>query len=188
MSHLTDEEMALQVQHGETYWFAVLVERYEAKMVRYAKKFLFGYDDTQDVVQDIFIKAYTNIQSFDPNRRFSPWLYRIAHNEFINAIRKKGRDKVSFFDPDVLFPNLASEEEPKEHDHVELKKALDVCLDKIDIKYREPLVLYYYEEQDYQEIAEIMRIPISTVGVRIKRGKDALKKIMNETFPEYEHE
>jgi RNA polymerase sigma-70 factor (ECF subfamily) len=188
MSHLNDEELALRVQQGETYWFSVLVERYESKMIRYAKKFLFGYDDTQDLVQDIFIKAYTNIQSFDSSRRFSPWLYRIAHNEFINAIRKKGRDKISFFDPDILFPHIASEEQTNDPESKELKLALDKCLDKIDIKYREPLVLLFYEEMNYQEIADVLRIPVSTVGVRLNRGKAILKKVMSEQYPDYEQQ
>jgi RNA polymerase sigma-70 factor (ECF subfamily) len=186
MSELTDEELVLRVQHGQTQWFAFLVERYEAKMERYAKRFLFGYDDIQDVVQDIFIKAYTNIQSFDTKRRFSPWIYRIAHNEFINTIRKKGTEHITFFDADTLFPQATKEEEQRELHAEEMKKALEMGLDKIDIKYREPLVLYYYEEIDYQEISEILHVPISTVGVRLKRGKEALKKVFNEAYPHYE--
>jgi RNA polymerase sigma-70 factor (ECF subfamily) len=183
MATLTDEEIALRVQHGETHWFAFIVERYEAKMVRYARKFIFGADDLEDLVQEVFIKAYTNIQSFDSKRKFSPWLYRIAHNEFLNAIRKKGREKITFFESDTLFPHPIYEEERPEAEIAELKKALDTCLDKIDVKYREPMVLYYYEELDYQEIAEIMHIPVATVGVRLKRGKDNLKKIFNELHP-----
>ena len=86
------------------------MQRYEAKLARYAKKFLTHPDDCQDVVQEVFIKAYTNIKSFDHSRRFSPWIYRIAHNEFINTIRKKQREPVSFFDTDIVFPHPAAKE------------------------------------------------------------------------------
>ena len=89
MPKKTDEETVLQVQDGDTESFGILVERYEAKMMRYAHRFLFGYHDAEDLMQEVFIKAYTNIQSFDTKRRFSSWLYRIAHNEFINAIKRK---------------------------------------------------------------------------------------------------
>src|SRR4051812_34215665 len=105
MTDQTDEAITLQVQAGNMDLFGVLVERYEPKLQRYAKRFLFGYEDSQDIVQDVFLKAFTNLQSFDPSLRFSPWIYRIAHNEFINAIKKKGREPLTFFDPDTLLPH-----------------------------------------------------------------------------------
>ncbi len=177
-SDKTDEVIAAEVQSGNTSLFGILVERYETKLLRYAKRFLFGYEDAEDQVQEVFIKAYSNIQSFDVSRSFNSWIYRIAHNEFINAIKKRGREPLSFFDPDTLFPHPT---DPHQADHEvqanELKAMLDSCLNQLDPKYREPLVLYYYEELDYLEIAEIMRIPTSTVGVRLRRGKEHLQTI-----------
>lgn len=173
----TDEEIAKLVQQGDIQSFGLLVERYEEKMMRYARKFLFGYQDREDQVQEVFLKAYTNIQSFDHNRLFSTWLYRIAHNEFINAIKKKGREPFPFLDPDTLFPHPISRDNPhKDLSERETKEMLDKILDRLDAKYREPLVLYYFEDLDYQKISEIMRIPVSTVGVRLARGKALLKK------------
>jgi RNA polymerase sigma-70 factor (ECF subfamily) len=189
MADRTDEDIALMVQRGDTQSFEVLVARYEAKMLRYARKFLFGFgpDDIKDVVQDVFIKAYMNIQSFDAKRTFSPWLYRIAHNQFINMLRKRGTEHITFFDADTLFPHADHEDtEIRRHELAELKEMFDKCLDKLDPKYREPLVLYYFEEVDYQEISEIMQIPVSTVGVRLKRGKTALKKIFEIAHPHHE--
>jgi RNA polymerase sigma-70 factor (ECF subfamily) len=178
MTQKTDEEIALQVRQGDVQSFGILVERYEAKISRYAKRFLFGYDDAADVVQEVFMKAYTNLQSFDAARSFSPWLYRIAHNEFINAIRKKGREPLSFFDPDTLFPHPA---DPRQADYdlkeQELREMLEQCLKQLNPKYREPLVLYFFEEMDYQQIAEILRIPVSTVGVRLLRGRKAIQSM-----------
>ncbi|MFA5954054.1 MAG: RNA polymerase sigma factor [Patescibacteria group bacterium] len=175
MSSPTDEEIAFKVQQGDTEAFGILVERYEQKMLRYASKFLFGREDSEDVVQDVFLKAYANIQGFNTNRRFSPWLYRIAHNEFINTLHKHARLPVPFFDPDTLFPHPLSNESADRAIHEkELRAALDDSLGKLDEKYREPLVLYFFEDLSYQEIAEVMQIPISTVGVRISRGKQQL--------------
>ncbi|HEX3095801.1 MAG TPA: RNA polymerase sigma factor [Patescibacteria group bacterium] len=175
---ITDEAISRQVQDGNIEIFGILVERYEPKLQRYAKRFLLGHEDAQDIVQEVFLKAYTNMQSFDATQRFSPWIYRIAHNEFINSIKKKGREPLSYFDPDTLFPHPVAKEQPEKELHSkELKDMLDKCLDKLDPKYREPLVLYYYEDLDYQSIADILRIPTSTVGVRLNRGKVALQKI-----------
>ncbi len=185
MEEITDEAITKQVQQGDVHAFGILVERYEAKLQRYAKRFLFGHEDSQDIVQDVFLKAYSNIQSFDSSQRFSPWIYRIAHNEFINAIRKKGREPLSFFDPDTLFPHpIAKDRAETEVQHNELRAMLDTCLDKLDIKYREPLVLYYYEDMDYQSIADILHIPVSTVGVRLSRGKAGLQKVYAELHPQ----
>src|SRR5437868_12064829 len=99
----TDESVAARVQAGNTEDFGVLVDRYQEKLLRYARKFLLDRDDAKDVVQDVFIKAYENIQSFDTSRRFSPWIYRIAHNEFVNALKKKKASRTIFtFDVDTL--------------------------------------------------------------------------------------
>jgi RNA polymerase sigma-70 factor (ECF subfamily) len=152
-------------------------------MARYAKRFLFAGDDVKDLLQEIFIKAYVNIRSFDADRRFSPWIYRIAHNEFINTLKKrhKERGNLSLFYVDVLFPHpIAKEAADDGAHHREMKELLDGSLDQLDAKYRGPLTLYYLENMSYEEIAEIMRIPVSTVGVRLQRGKAMLKKVMKE--------
>lgn len=185
MSEKTDEEIAWNVQRGDIQSFGILVQRYETKMMRYAKRFLVGYEDAQDVIQEVFLKAYANLQSFDTKRTFSSWLYRIAHNELINALKKKGKEPLPFFDPDTLFPHPLSSDNPdREFDSQELKRMLDKCLNKLDVKYREPLVLYYFEDMNYQEISEILHIPISTVGIRLKRGKVALGKICHNLHHE----
>ena len=178
----TDEEIALSVQHGRTQEFGVLVERYEEKMKRYARKFLFGYHDAEDLVQDVFLKAYTNIQGLDTRRPFSPWLYRIAHNEFISAIRKRGKEPLPFFDADAIFPHpVAPDNQVKELADKQTAEILNRCLDKLDPKYREPLVLFYFEDMDYDTIAEVMHLPRATVGVRLNRGKIMLKNIYQES-------
>lgn len=181
MPDLTDEAIALAVQHGDTDSFGLLIERYEPKLTRYAKKFLFDSADGQDLVQEVFIKTYMNIQSFDTQRRFSPWIYRIAHNEFINAVKKKIKTPVFTLDFDTFFPHPVARETADSNIHKqELRQMLDQCLNKISAKYREPLVLYYFQELDYAEIGEILQIPISTVGVRLKRGKMMLQKLVTQ--------
>lgn len=183
MPERSDEQVAVEVQKGDVESFRVLVERYEAKMERYAKRFLFATDDAKDLLQEIFIKAYVNIRSFDADRRFSPWIYRIAHNEFVNALKKRKKDKanVSLFYVDILFPHpVAKETANEETNRREMKEILEGSLDKLGGKYREPLVLYYLEDMDYKEIAEILHIPVSTVGVRLQRGKTLLRKLVKE--------
>ena len=180
MSEKTDEEIAKLVQKGNTESFGVLVERYEQKLLRYAKKFLFNWAEAEDLTQEVFIKTYTNIKSFNPKLRFSPWIYRIAHNEFLNALRKKTKTP-SFFSIDLIFPHPFSSKLPdKELEKKEIKDMIGKCMEKLDLKYREPLALYYLEDMDYKEISKIMRIPVATVGVRLRRGKEKLSKVFKE--------
>lgn len=180
-----DEAIAVRVQKGDAEAFQVLVERYDQKMSRYARRFLFDSDEAKDLVQDIFIKAYVNIRGFDVERRFSPWIYRIAHNEFVNALKKKKKERanLSLFDFDVLFPHLqltAKETADSDINRRELKEVLDGSLDKIPQKYKESLILYYFEDMDYKEIADVLHIPVSTVGIRLQRGKLMLKKLVKK--------
>ena len=183
ISEKADEEIARMVQSGNFELFGELVKRYEAKMKRYARKFLNITEDIEDVVQEIFIKVYQNIKSFNPEKKFSSWLYRIAHNEFINALKKHKRRKVfSFFELDILLPYSVAENDDTGIDKERIRQAIDKCLDKLEIKYREPIILYYLEELSYKEIADILHIPISTVGIRLKRGRKKLKKLMGNKF------
>ena len=173
-----DEEIALLIQSGKVDFFDFLIERYENKIRRYSRKFLSDYEDINDILQDIFIKAYKNIQSFDTKRKFSPWLYRIAHNELVNVLKKKKRNPLPMFDLDVFFPQYFSDNSLNQQiDRQDMREIIDKCLDKLELKYREPIILYYFEELNYKEIADVMQIPISTVGIRIKRAKKIMRSI-----------
>jgi len=187
MDNKTDEEIIVAVQKGDKEAFGFLIERYKDKILRYARRFMFySPDDAEDVVQDVFLKAYVNIKSFNTKKRFSPWLYRIAHNTFINAIKKQEHQPFLFFDPDALFPHpIAKDKTDKEINDKQIKATIDRCLAEIDAKYREPLILFYLEELSYQEIGDILQIPVSTVGVRIKRAKDKMASILKAKNYEY---
>ena len=174
-----DEEVALLIQSGKIEFFDILLERYEEKIRRYSRKFLSDHEDINDVLQDIFIKAYKNIRSFDAKRKFSPWLYRIAHNELINALKKKKKNPLPLFDLDVFFPQHLSDNNSlgEQTERREMAELIGKCLGRLEPKYREPVILYYLEELSYKDIAEVMRIPVSTVGIRIKRAKEIMRTI-----------
>lgn len=179
----SDEVLAGLVQGGDTEAFGALVERYEPKLLRYARRFLSNTEDAQDLVQDAFLKAYRDIQSFDVHKRFSPWIYRIAHNGFVDAIRRKHKEPIPFFDPDTLLPHPVSDDAPdREADLHILRATLDTHLNALDPKYREPLVLFYYEDMGYDDIADVLHLPVATVGVRLLRGRDALRRLLPSTL------
>ena len=177
----TDEVIAEEVQHGNIESFGLLVERYENKISRYIFRSSMDTEDTKDLTQEVFLKAYVNIQSFDTSRKFSPWIYRIAHNEFVNAAKKKWRERMILMDFDLLFPHpVAKETSDSDAEKKELRRILENYLGQLSPKYREPLALYYFDDMDYREIAEILEIPTSTVGVRLQRGRNILKTMVSK--------
>ncbi len=182
--NLTDEEVVQAVQKGDTESFGVLVDRYGSKLSRYGRRFLSAKEDIQDLVQDIFLRAYQNIQSFDTTLRFSPWIYRIAHNIFVDTIKKESKNPLVFVDFDTFLSHpIYEDKEHSAHEVAQIRSMIDRALAEVSPKYREVLVLFYLEELAYKEIAEVLSIPISTVAIRIKRGKEALQKV----FEKYKH-
>ena len=187
MDERTDEQIAHAVQNGDTLAFGIIVERFSPKLARYAKKFLFDKTDAEDLLQDVFLKSFENIRSFDTQRKFSPWIYRIAHNEFISALKVRKRISLSFLDPDTIFPSIAAPETADEEAlRGETKDMIDKHLSKLDAKYREPLILYFYDEFAYNEIADILKIPSATVGVRISRAKKMMREMIERETKEQE--
>jgi len=175
----SDEEITKIVQTEDAQAFGVLVERYEQKLRRYARKFLFIKADTEDLVQEIFIKAYVNIRGFNSSMRFSPWIYRIAHNHFINALKKRKNEPRPILDPETIFPHpIAPQSADDKIKKTEEKLLIEQYLQRLKPKYRDPLMLYYLEELSYQEVADVLKIPVKTVGVRLNRAKAQIQEIV----------
>lgn len=187
-SEQEDEIIVALVQSGKSDFFGILINRYQEKMMRYARRFLSNDDDKKDIVQEIFIKAYVNIKSFDPKRKFSSWLYRIAHNELVNNLKKKNKSFLPIFDLDTFSPHYYFNND-KTNEKIDRKNTMmliDKCFDELDAKYKEPIILYYLENLSYKEIADVMSIPVSTVGIRIKRAKKIMKSIFQKKGYKYE--
>lgn len=172
----TDEALAELVQGNNQEALGVLIDRYQAKLLRYGKRFLPNDAHIVDVVQDVFIKAYENIQSFDATRKFSPWIYRIAHNAFVNEIRRQKREPLMYVDLDAILAHPSYEFDPAaDEERAQMEELMKKGLDALAPAYKEVIILYYIEEQSYQEISDILQVPVGTVGVRLRRARQALK-------------
>lgn len=180
---VSDEDIAIQVQQGNSEAFGILMKRYTDKLVRYGKKFLSNSDNIDDIVQDVFIKTYEYIQSFDPKLKFSSWIYRIAHNAFVNGLKRQQRSPLLMpdFDLDVFISHY-SYVDPKieERDYAELITMIEKGLDALQPKYKEVIILHYLENMSYRDIGDILQIPVGTVGIRVMRAKEQLKKIYTD--------
>ncbi len=177
-----DEELA-RLSLTDKQCFAGLVDRYEAKLRRYIRRLgKFSTEDEDDLLQNIFIKTYQNLNAFDTSLRFSSWVYRITHNETISYMRhrtSRPEGHVEYM-TDEEFNNLASDLDI--HKEVELKEIRNTvlfALESLDKKYQDILVLKYFEYKSYEEISDILLIPPGTVAIRLSRAKEQMKKIMN---------
>ena len=176
-NNLADIEAVKQVLQGDKDKYALIVESYEPKLLRYVQYLVKDADKTADIVQDTFIKTYINLRSFKLNKQFSSWIYRIAHNEAMNSI-KKAKKSFAFSELKIDEDTIATDlDHAEEIDKMFLKKEVKQCLIDLDVKYREVIILYYFEQLAYEQISDILHIPTSTVGVRISRAKKILKDI-----------
>lgn len=179
-SSASDEDMVHVVLSGDVSAYEVLVKRYKKPLLRYATYITKGALYAADVVQESFVKAYINLKSFNPSKKFSSWMYRIVHNEAVNRIRKESR----FFSfDDMSWTDMFSLRTESLDDHIEareIKSILRKSLQELPLTYRAPLVLFYLEDKTYDEISDVLRIPIGTVGTRINRGKKYLKKVVQK--------
>ena len=173
LSKLTDEKLVELVRSKDRELYSEIIRRYQDKLMRYVRYLLNDEDKAADVVQETFIKAFINLNGFDTKKKFSSWLYRISHNEAMNAVKKYHREVP--LDPDFDTPAKNNVEE--EFDKKEIVQKAHSCLDQMPILYSEPLALYYLDEKSYEEISDILRIPMGTVATRINRAKILMKKI-----------
>jgi len=177
MSGIADEDIAVRVQNGDSEAFGELMRRYESKLQRYGTHFVSQPDVIDDAVQETFIRAYRNIKSFDTGKTFSPWIYRIAHNVYVNILRTTSRSGIFAVDLDTFLPHLTYEDTADRlREQKDMRALLEASLGLISSSYREVLVLYYFEELSYKEIAEVVHIPIGTVAIRLARARKALEK------------
>ena len=174
LNKLTDEQLVVIILDKDQELYSEIIKRYQTKLSHYLRKFIYNPDELEDVLQVVFIKAYRNLYSFNVNKKFSSWIYRISHNEAINHLKKYAKERISL--DDVEYKLIDEKIDLDEQvDRNLLKTEVEQLLSTLKIKYREPLILYFFEQKSYQEISDILHIPTSTVGTLILRGKKILK-------------
>lgn len=150
--------------------FMEIFDKYQCDVYRLIYSYTLNVQDTEDILQRTFIKLYRNIDKFNSSdENVKKWLFRVAINDSKNMLKSMWRmKKVNLEDYD----NIASVDKDKNN----LLKSLNY----VGIKYRVPLYLYYFEGYNIKEIAELMNLSESGIKSRLKRGKEKLKKEMEE--------
>lgn len=181
----SDEDIILRVRQGEIAAFQFIVSRYERKLSLYLTHLIGNRDEAEDLLQDVFVKAYQHLKNFDDTRIFSPWVYRIAHNEAVNWIRKRSRRPIIVSWDDIV--EATGEQQSVESRETleerwirrELRDDVREALSRLPEEHREVLTLRYYLDKSYREIAEIIGTPMNTVASRVNRAKKNLLEALS---------
>jgi RNA polymerase sigma-70 factor (ECF subfamily) len=185
MDQLTDEQIVSAILEGDKDLYREIIKRYEKKLSHYLLKFLSNRDDMEDILQVVFIKVYKNLYGFDVSKKFSSWIYQIAHNEAVNYLKKRRGSRISL--DDVEYKLIDEKADIKGGaDQMFLKEDVEKVLNEMNVKYKEPIVLFYFENMSYDEISDILRIPKNTVGTLIMRGKNSIKDKLEEINKKHE--
>ncbi len=178
-SEKKDEELVVLVlRQKENYKY--LMERYEDKLKRYIVRLSRAKEeDAKDILQNVFIKAYQNLNDFDKNLKFSSWIYRIAHNETVTYLRRSSA-RPKTIDPEkssIIIGLTGSDLDiVSDLDKKLTAEKITEIINLLDKKYRDVLVLKYMEDKDYREISDILKKPQGTVATLLSRAKEQLKK------------
>lgn len=174
---ISDEELAI-LSRRESKYFDQIVKRYTKSIRRYIARLIGNWQESEDVTQDVFVKAFINIASFNPKMKFSSWLYRIAHNESVNYIKRNYRYKEVEFSDEVKNKLLDDKTALEKIIDKERTESVRESLVKLKSKDREILELYYFEQKTYLEISDILKMSVNSIGPTINRARAKLKKIL----------
>jgi len=183
----TDQELVAQTLINKDSYRYLMV-RYEAKLMRYIMRLIrVSREDAEDILQEVFIKTYVNLNDFDPRLKFSSWIYRITHNEAMSHLRRlKTRPRTFDLEINEIIVNKLRSDLDLEKivDQNYLKKNIEKIISTIDKRYQDVIILRYMEDRDYQEISDILKKPMGTVAILLKRAKEQIKKnVVNNKIP-----
>jgi RNA polymerase sigma-70 factor (ECF subfamily) len=192
LSELSDEQLLQQYQQGRTEVFEVLINRYRRELLNFLIRLLGNRAAAEDVFQDTFLQIHLSAGSFDPKRRFKPWLFTIAANKGRDHLRKRKRRPAAPLDApvgdegqeesqsfiDLLKADLPQPEQRLEQ--AELEERVDRTIQQLPEHLREILLLAYFQKFSYNQIAEILQIPLGTVKSRLHTAVGTFAKLWRE--------
>jgi len=178
-----DQILIKKALAGNESAFSLLLNKHKDAVYRIIVKIVHNRDEAQDLVQETFMKAFGSLSSYKCQYRFTTWLYKIAANSCIDFLRKRRLISVSLDQPLKTKDGEVRIELPDwtynpEKDLASRQKFLSIeaAIDLLPRKYREVIVLRHKQDKPYEEIAEILGIPVGTVKARIFRARELLKK------------
>ena len=166
-----DKDILIRAKAGDLGAFECILSFYEKAVYNYCLRILKNPHNATDVTQDTFIKVYTHRKTIDPSKNIKTWIFTIATNTTYDFLRAKKRKNEISLDENNETNSSSEAYYPKEG----IVSDVDKALEQINPEYKNVLLLFYQQGFQYQEIADILEMPINTVKTHISRGKEQLK-------------
>jgi RNA polymerase sigma-70 factor (ECF subfamily) len=183
----SDQELIAAILNGDQEKFGDLVQRYQSRLVNFLYRLLHDFADAHDLAQEVFLKVYQALDRYDPQYKFSTWLFRVAQNAAIDRIRKRRLQLVSMdrpsrdSDDDSTWEFPGDERSPyARFRNQERGGAIREAIEELPWEYRELIVMRHFGELSYAEIAEIKSMPLGTVKNKLFRGRQMLKEALHD--------
>lgn len=182
-----DQPLVRRCLRGDARAFEELVSRYEGSLYRLAWRMLRDGEEAHDVVQETFIRVFRALDTYDPNRKFSTWILRIATNLCIDRYRRRHMRLVSIDaseDDEDRKPIVLVDGGPRPdatHGRTSIAERLDELVQRLPPIYRAIIELRYKRGLAYEEIAEVLDVPLGTVKARLHRAHRHLKRLLEES-------
>ncbi|MBK8046176.1 MAG: sigma-70 family RNA polymerase sigma factor [Anaerolineales bacterium] len=170
-----EQDWVEAARRGDKQAFGSLVQAYQRPVFNLTYRMLGSAEEAEDAAQETFLRAYSRLGQYDPEMKFSTWLFSIANHHCIDRLRKRRATYVSIEDNPVL-ENLPSDTQQPEHRALDQERSreMQALINQLDPDYRTPLVLRYWEEMSYEEIAESMGMTVAAVKSRLFRARQQL--------------
>ncbi len=175
MNDRDDSTLVAGSLRGDEGCFRALVERYEKPVYNLAYRMSGDRDDAQDITQSAFVKAFENLSTFDPHRKFFSWLYRIAMNEALNFQRARKEN---------VAPTEDLESDAPRHDRLledaEARKRLEQAVAALEPDLRSVVILHYFSDCSYGDVSDILGVPERTIKSRLYVAREKLRRLLNQ--------
>lgn len=170
-----------RAREGDQRAFGMLVQAYQKPVFNLTYRMLGNAQEAEDAAQETFLRAYSNLRQYQPEHKFSTWLFSIANHHCIDRLRKRRVTLVSIEDNPVL-ENLTGESPMPEGQALQREQSAEMqkLLEELEPEYRLPLVLRYWEDHSYEEIAAAMDITVAAVKSRLFRARQQVAKLYGE--------
>ncbi|MCP4655164.1 MAG: sigma-70 family RNA polymerase sigma factor [bacterium] len=190
---ITDAELVARALAGSQDAYHDLVRRFEKPVMSLILRMVQDPAQAEDLAQESFVKAFRNLRTYDPGRKFASWLFKIAHNTTIDHLRRRSPETVAIEENGSLGGDDGG---PREHSETlrapealapdrviersQVMAGLEAAIAELRPRYREVLLLRFREGLAYQEIAEVTGLPIGTVKIHLHRARKQLAEAMAE--------